>query len=534
MGAIKKSRLRRGWREVALASPAVVLGFTQILTTFMAGDAVADHATGTGGALHVRVFDDFGGFDHVLAPHAGLSRLQVLFAVHDRLFEISTKSGKPVPRLAVRAAPRGDFRIWRVTLRPGVKFSNGEPVDANAYVQHFKRLLNSEYARRFHAVMGAPLKNVTASGKLIIEFQFSRSNPGFRALLSYGGTYVWSINAPGFMARNRMHPGLTGKSAGAGPYRIALWEQGRRVVLKRNPDYWDPDIQHLDEITYHVVDESGTEGVLRRLQSGRLDAAMITSDAAIQAALKPRRFSVYRRTLDQFGTMIGFNRALAPLGDPVVRLALAQAIDRSRIARALGGSNADVADQLFHGERWRCRDVGYPAFDPECARNILQALDVDFSTVSLWTEDEPPLRMAASLIQKMWASAGISIGVHVIAPQDHGLTYQVVAGRAAIWLQPLGPFVHPSLSDLSLHSASQQNISRLNSPKIDKAIARLGEARKDKDILDAHCGFERLKTEVLPYLPVKRGVIGLITRNDIGGVALTGDPVIGYHRMFRK
>ena len=114
------------------------------------------------------------------------------------------------------------------------------------------------------------------------------------------------------------------------------------------------------------------------------------------------------------------------------------------------------------------------------------------------------------------------------------LTYQIVTGRAAIWMQPKGPFGHPSISDLALHSASQQNITRLRSKKIDAAIARLGRARSDKDIRAAHCAFEAVKTEVLPYLPVKRGVIGLITRNDIGGVALTGDPVIGYHRMFRK
>ena len=122
----------------------------------------------------------------------------------------------------------------------------------------------------------------------------------------------------------------------------------------------------------------------------------------------------------------------------------------------------------------------------------------------------------------------------MVSANDRSLTYQIVTGRAALWIQPKGPFVHPSISDLALHSASQQNITRLRSKKIDAAIARLGRARSDKDIRAAHCAFEAVKTEVLPYLPVKRGVIGLITRNDIGGVALTGDPVIGYHRMFRK
>ena len=49
----------------------------------------------------MRVLDDFGGFDHILAPHAGISRLQILFAVHDRLYEPSSKTGRPVPSLAL-------------------------------------------------------------------------------------------------------------------------------------------------------------------------------------------------------------------------------------------------------------------------------------------------------------------------------------------------------------------------------------------------------------------------------------------------
>jgi peptide/nickel transport system substrate-binding protein len=442
-------------RSLALAlALALSLSLSLALALALAGQASAGHADGEGGRLNVRIFDDFGGFDHILAPHAGLSRLQILFAVHDRLFELGARAGKQVPKLALRAAARNDFKTWRVTLRSGVQFSNGEKLDAGAYVQHFERLLKSEYARRFRAVMGAPLTKVVAAGKLIIDFQFTRPNPGFRAVLGHGGAFVWSLSAPEFMARNRAHPGLSGMSAGAGPYRIAAWEPGKRVVLRRNPNYWDPANQHLDEIIYHVLDGAGPGDVLGRLRSGQLDAAVITSDAAIRAARKPRRFSVYRKARDQFIAAVGFNRNIAPLDDRVVRLALAQAIDRRAIARALGGGDGDVANQLFQGAAWRCGSIGYPAYDPDGARNILEALDVDFTRLALWTDDIAPLRRAAR---------------HMVCT-----------------------------------------------------------------ISAAHCRFEAVKTEVLPYLPIKRGVFGLVTRNDIGGVALTGDPVIGYHRMFRK
>lgn len=495
-----------------------------LASLFFAGAAEAEHPAGRGGRINVTIFNDIGGFDHIEAPHAGLSRLQVLFAVHDRLFEPDAGTGKPVPRLALKAVPRDDFTNWRVWLRPGVQFSNGEKLTADAYQRHFERLLKSEYARRFRALAGAPLRKVTASGKLTIDFQFSKPNPGFRAAMSHGGAYIWFLNAPNLMTRNQAHPSLSGMSAGAGPYRIAAWERGKRIVLKRNPGYWDPAAQHADEIHYHILGGYNAEDLLQWLRGGQLDAAAVIADSVIRAARKQRDLRVFRAVRDHFGLAVGFNQQFAPLGDQVARLALVQAIDRRAIARALGSGEADIADQLFAAVRWSCEDVGYPAHDPGGARNILDALGADFSQLQIWADDTPPMRRAV----------GVPTGVHLVTAADHSLTYQIVTGRAAVWIWQQGPFVHPSFSDLSLRSASRQNISRLRSAKIDAAIAGLARARSKKDIGAAHCAFEAVKSELVPYLPVMRGVLGMITRKDIGGVRLTGDPVLGYHRLFRK
>lgn len=524
--------IRRYIERARLRRPAGLLPLLAAL--LFAGAAEAGHPAGEGGRINVTIFNDIGGFDHLEAPHAGLSRLQVLFAVHDRLFEPDAGTGKPVPRLALKAVPRDDFTNWRVSLRPGVNFSNGEKLTADAYQRHFERLLKSEYAMRFRALAGAPLRKVTASGKLTIDFQFSKPNPGFRAAMSHGGAYIWFLNAPNLMTRNRAHPGLSGMIAGAGPYRIAAWEPGKRVVLKRNPGYWDPAAQHADEIYYHILAGSNPEDLLQRLRGGQLDAAAVIADSVIRAARKQRDLRVFRSVRDHFGLAVGFNQQFAPLGDQVARLALVQAIDRRAIARALGGGNADIADQLFAGARWRCADVGYPAHDPGGARNILEALGADFSQLQIWADDTPPMRRAAEMIQDMWRAVGVPTGVHLVTAAERSLTYQIVTGRAAVWIWQQGPFVHPSFSDLSLRSASRQNISRLRSAKIDAAIAGLARARSKKDIGAAHCAFEAVKSELVPYLPVMRGVLGMITRKDIGGVRLTGDPVLGYHRLFRK
>ena len=93
--------------------PLAVLGVLAALNLAMAGEAAGGHPDGEGGRLNVHVFDDFGGFDHILAPHAGISRLQILFAVHDRLYEPSSRTGRPVPRLALNASARNDFKTWR-------------------------------------------------------------------------------------------------------------------------------------------------------------------------------------------------------------------------------------------------------------------------------------------------------------------------------------------------------------------------------------------------------------------------------------
>ena len=129
------------FNEISGRGAAAALGGALLFasTALTPGQALADHPPGTGGKFTVHINRGIGGFDHLKVPGGGMGRYQVLFAIHERLFEPDPKTGKIRPRLAIKAAPSDNFKKWRVTLRKGVRFANGKELTSEAYVHHFSR-----------------------------------------------------------------------------------------------------------------------------------------------------------------------------------------------------------------------------------------------------------------------------------------------------------------------------------------------------------------------------------------------------------
>jgi len=171
--------MRKFIRPISLKRALVVSAAAGLAaSSFAVPEAVADHPPGKGGKFTVHINRGISGFDHIKVPQGGMGRYQVLFAVHERLFEMG-KDGKLIPRLGVKATPNGDFTKWKVELRKGVRFSNGEELTAEAYTHHFKRLLSSGIAGQFRALIGSDLRQVVEVDSHTIEFQFGRPNLAF-------------------------------------------------------------------------------------------------------------------------------------------------------------------------------------------------------------------------------------------------------------------------------------------------------------------------------------------------------------------
>ena len=166
-----------------------------------------------GGTLTVGMDRPMTGFDSSLNPRPEYNRRNAMLPIYEDLFA-RDKAGKIVPMLGSSVKNSQDQKTWTVTLKKGIKFSNGEQFTALAYVEHFKRYQSSKAWGFLRGKVG-PIKQVVAIDSHTVEFRMLRPFPAFEAILSNPVYPMWA-NAP----KHSVSVGkeLNRQPVGTGPY----------------------------------------------------------------------------------------------------------------------------------------------------------------------------------------------------------------------------------------------------------------------------------------------------------------------------
>lgn len=509
--------------------------FFALCTGLSAGMAFGQEGAIDGGSITVHINRDIGGFDNIKVPQGGMGRFQVIWAVYDKLFE-KDASGAIVPNIATEATANDDFTVWTVKLREGVKFSNGEPLTAQSYEHHFDRLLGSALADNFRGVLGGNLQQVVALDDLTLEFRFGDSHPAFKTVMADGGSFPLSgANEIGFAQANEDKEDYNRMAVGTGPYMLKEWVPGEGVTLVRNPHYWNPEAQHLDEIFYRITDGPETGPVWNAFMAGDIDV-MWSIDGSAASRAKDNESYVYENgTRGQLMYTINFQANHEPLQDVRVRQALALAINRDAIAKVIGKGAAPVAVQSFPpGDPWFCEGISYPDYNPEKARELLADYGQPIPTLELWTQSVSAWQQTVEMVQAMWSEVGVNAEINLGGPGPTGVIFQIQSGETPTWMDVRGSVVHPSVYGLNLHSEHNGNLWRIESPEMDMAIGAIKAAKNDAEIKAAHCEFEQAKIDAMPYLPFMYAPATLIGQANIGGIQAPNDVVLGYHKLWLK
>lgn len=229
-----------------------------------------------------------------------------------------------------------DNETFQVTLRPGVKFSNGTPVDGAAVaasIKHFKTGSNG----------GPWLVNcptVTALSTTMVQIQCTAPDPDLAETLSerlIGGDIV----APASLD----HPSTLGTDPiGAGEYTLdtAATVTGSTYTFVANPSYFDQKAIHWDKIVVEYLANAST--ALDALRSGQIQE-LWTVDPQTLTAATADGMAVSRSSLGFEGVNLADRSTAAgnPLGVLKVRQALEYAVNRPAIVTALYGKSAGAA-----------------------------------------------------------------------------------------------------------------------------------------------------------------------------------------------
>ncbi len=333
---------------------------------------------------------------------------RIVFAsLCDKLVDISPEL-EIVPQLATSWQWTDGNLGLVMKLRQGVKFHDGESLDAAAVKFSLERHLNLPGSNRKAEI--SAVSEVQVIDDHTVKFVLKAPFAPLLAQLSDRAGMILSPKAAKAGAEFGNHPVC------AGPYKFVERVAQDRIVLDRFAEYWNKDAVKFDRITFLPITDSTVR--LANLQSGGLDLIERVAATDLEAAKKDSRLSVADITgLGYTGLTINLNngaRAKTPLGQEArVREALELAIDRNAL-------NQVVFNGLFQpGNQWVPPNNAYydkalpvPPRDVAKAKALLAAAGAPNPLpVSLMVPTDPEVLRAAQVVQAMAGEAGFDIKI---------------------------------------------------------------------------------------------------------------------------
>lgn len=420
---------------------------------------------------------------------------RIVFAAFcDKLFDIDEKLSI-VPQLALSQETSADGKEVTIRLRPGVKFQDGEPFDAEAAKFSLERhqtmqgsFRKPELAAVDHVEVLDPL-----TIKLVLKMPFS---PLIAQLADRAGMMVSPKAARQEGDKFGLHPVC------AGPYKFVERVQQDRIVFEKFGDYWNKDNVFIDRLVFLPIVDATVR--LANLKSGGLDLierVLATDIRNVQADPKLELSTAIELGYQGITLNIGNDKAKGALSQSaVVRQALDLSIDREAINQVVFNG------EFKPGNQWVSPDHPYyqKAFpirprDVAKAKALLKQAGVPLPvTVDFMVPKGAENEAVAQVIQSMAGEAGFDIKIRVTEfatslKQAESGDYQ------AYFLAWSGRIDPDGNSYIFLKTRAPQNYSAWSNPDADKA---LDDARLVTDPARRKAFYENLTRLVLDEEPI--------------------------------
>jgi peptide/nickel transport system substrate-binding protein len=338
-----------------------------------------------------------------------------------------TTSGAYVPDLASAATVVNPSTL-DITIRPGLVYSNGTPLNAAAVKAGFQRNLTNPHSgvwdQSFSQISSI---NVTGTDSLVMNF----SQPVASTF------YPHLADEESFMALptgpNSANPNQN--VVGAGPFILKSYAQGQKIVLLKNPRYWDAKDIHLAGVTFINVPIGPQE--LTALESGLVPVQGIpTNDIPALKAQSNLQSSSQFPDANYF--FVPICKSSGPLANVKVRQALNYATNRTAINNALLFGKGEPAWSIFPSSSafYDKSLTNVYAFNIKKAKQLLAQAGYPhgFST-SLMALPEAVTNQLATVLQAEWKQIGVSLQ---IVQSSNYVTDLYTDNKAQLGLNPQG------------------------------------------------------------------------------------------------
>ena len=465
--------MRSTLKFLATAASAVLL---------VAGPAVAQKK---GGTMTVGLELDIPGFDPLKVGVYDTSQNIAAALLLETLVKLDD-SGKAVPGLAVSWSPSDDFKTWTYKLRPDVKFHDGTPFNAAAVKFNFDRQKDPKNACRC-AFYIANYLSVEAPDDLTVVYKLKDPAVNHPALLTRPDQNS-TIHSPA--AIQAKGDDYNRNPVGTGPFVLKSWTAGDRMVVERNPDYWDRAKPNLDRVVLRPLPDSQSR--FASLKSGETDLVWVDEFEAdnIERAKKDSTLQVLSYA-GSGAAVAAFNTKVEPLDDVKVRQALVMALDRKKLSQALTNGLARPASNPYGDGSWvKCKDDGALPEDPKKAAALIKEYGKPVKFKMLFTAT-PRGRANGQILQQFWKNIGVEMEIE----QVDQATIPARAFQRKFDVTPwrIVDFPDPDVQMFAnFYSKSPLNLANYTNPDLDAALERARMTPDEAKRTEDYCAASRL------------------------------------------
>ena len=441
--------------------------FALALASVVAADRAEAQSIKRGGTLVIARPEDTLSFNPYTQGDNG--SIYVIEQVCDSLVEADATGRGLRPGLAESWEISADGLTYTFKLRDA-KFSDGSPVTAEDVVFSWGKLNDPSAAYQF---LLKPVKSIEKVDDTHVRMVMKEPYSPFLSVASIFASAI--VKKSVFEASPDE---FAGKPVCSGPFKVESYERGTRVVLAKNPDYWDKGadgqpLPYLDKVELLYVPD--TNARVLGLQNGDYDVSAIVPFNQAKAigetpGLKVEAAEIFR--LDY----VYLNHKQKPIDDKRIRLAMNYAANLDAIQKAVFAGYGQLPNGFNPKMNLWSGDVKRIPFDVAAAKKLVAEANYDGTPIKLTIDTgNAPSKQIATILQQGWKEAGLNVEIGEI---DGSTAWtMVVEGNYQAYVSYITSDINDddelvALQTDPLEEGTQGFFSRYKNPEVTKLLTQ--------------------------------------------------------------
>jgi ABC-type transport system substrate-binding protein len=406
-------------------------------------------------------------------------------ALFETLLIIDPYTQKLLPSLA-SSFPKVTNSGTRYTfqLRPGIKFSNGQPLTAEDVKFSFERLVIPSFASQAGSLYtplpikgmadvlnqkAKTLSGITTPDARTIVFDLDAPDSAFIYLTGFNSAGV----VPKALVESLGFNHFNWNPIGTGPFTANVVNQQSHIILRRNPHYWQPGMPRYAGVDWSMGIDEGLSMI--RIEAGQLDMMYEAVPSGYTASVlgNPKYKSDHQivETRQNNAYSLSISQTTSPaLKDFRVRQAIAMAIDKKRLLQVTNGLGRVADGGIFSPlSPYFQRGLAYQ-YDPAAARALVAQAGFTNATVKMFAANIFPYPVISQVIQADLGKIGINVALDVMqysAAASLPIPYPGLSVGAWELAYPSGSYIVDSAFTAGALKAGCCNAQGWSSPSFD-------------------------------------------------------------------